>query len=103
MTLHQGDCVHLTSDEHLYQVIGVDDHQNRAWVRRWPMARHGSPVFEISLHLVDSQPNGGPSPSTFGLGSGLRPAEGLGQGSAQGGPVSTSSAHGLTRASQAGS
>jgi len=57
MTLHQGDCVHLTSDEHLYQVIGVDDDQNRCWVRRWPMARHGSPVFEISLHLVDGQPN----------------------------------------------
>ncbi len=59
MTLHQGDCVHLTSDEHLYQVIGVDDHQNRCWVRRWPMARHGSPVFEISLHLVDGEPIAG--------------------------------------------
>ena len=62
MTLHQGDCVHLTSDEHLYQVIGVDDHQNRCWVRRWPMARHGSPVFEISLHLVDGVPSS-PQPS----------------------------------------
>ena len=59
MTLHQGDCVHLTSDEHLYQVIAVDDHQNRCWVRRWPMARHGSPVFEISLHLVDGQLDAG--------------------------------------------
>ena len=68
MTLHQGDCVHLTSDEHLYQVIGVDDDQNRCWVRRWPMARHGSPVFEISLHLVDGQPVGGHSrqPSPVG-------------------------------------
>ena len=62
MTLHQGDCVHLTSDEHLYQVIAVDDHQNRCWVRRWPMARHGSPVFEISLHLVDGVPSS-PHPS----------------------------------------
>jgi hypothetical protein len=69
MTLHQGDCVHLTSDEHLYQVIGVDDHQNRCWVRRWPMARHGSPVFEISLHLVDGQPNSGPSSPSFSVGA----------------------------------
>jgi len=64
MTLHQGDCVHLTSDEHLYQVIAVDDHQNRCWVRRWPLARHGSPVFEISLHLVDGQLGAGhPGPA----------------------------------------
>jgi hypothetical protein len=28
-------------------------------VRRWPMARHGSPVFEISLHLVDGQLDAG--------------------------------------------
>ena len=69
MTLHQGDCVHLTSDEHLYQVIGVDDHQNRCWVRRWPMARHGSPVFEISLHLVDGLPNAGPSSPTVSVGA----------------------------------
>ncbi|NBW63431.1 MAG: hypothetical protein EBR33_09865 [Synechococcaceae bacterium WB4_1_0192] len=52
MTLHQGDCITLTSDEHLYQVIGVDDQHNRCWVRRWPLARHGSPVFEISLQQV---------------------------------------------------
>jgi hypothetical protein len=32
-------------------------------VRRWPMARHGSPVFEISLHLVDGLPNAGPAPA----------------------------------------
>jgi hypothetical protein len=31
-------------------------------VRRWPMARHGSPVFEISLHLVDGVPSS-PHPS----------------------------------------
>jgi hypothetical protein len=55
MTLHQGDCITLTSDEHLYQVIGVDDRSNRCWVRRWPLARHGSPVFEISLQQVASQ------------------------------------------------
>jgi hypothetical protein len=45
------------------QAIGVDQHGNRCWVRRWPMARHGSPVFEISLHLVDGLPNAGPAPA----------------------------------------
>ena len=54
MPLHQGDCVTLTSDENLYQVIGVDDRHNRCWVRRWPLARHGSPVFEISRQQVAS-------------------------------------------------
>lgn len=54
MTLHQGDCITLNSDENVYQVIGVDDRHNRCWVRRWPLARHGSPVFEISLQQVAS-------------------------------------------------
>ena len=35
MTLHQGDCITLTSDENLYQVIGVDDqHNQRIHLRR---------------------------------------------------------------------
>jgi hypothetical protein len=83
MTPHQGDCVHLTSDEHLYQVIGVDDHGNRCWVRRWPMARHGSPVFEISLHLVDGMPTS-PHPSRTYSG-GAHPADAQGLGSPQAG------------------
>ena len=79
MDLQQGSCIRLAPDaleplgfeglsppsppgrcgaadaapaEHLYQVIGVDDRHNRCWVRRWPLARHGSPVFEISLQQV---------------------------------------------------
>lgn len=36
VNLHQGACVHLESDEQLYQVIGVDDHHDRCWLRRWP-------------------------------------------------------------------
>jgi len=49
----QGECVRLDlADEHLYQVIGVDDRHNRCWVRRWPLARQGSQVFEISLQQV---------------------------------------------------
>ena len=47
--LNQGDCISLSTDANLYQVIGVDDQHDRCWVRRWPLARHGSPVFEISL------------------------------------------------------
>ena len=54
MTLHQGDCVTLTSDEHTYQVISVDDSHNRCWLRRWPLSRQGSEVFEISLQQVAS-------------------------------------------------
>ena len=52
MTLHQGDCVMLTSDEHTYQVISVDDSHDRCWLRRWPLSRQGSEVFEISLQQV---------------------------------------------------
>jgi hypothetical protein len=49
----QGECVQLdAADEQLYQVIGVDDRHNRCWVRRWPLARQGSEVFEISLQQV---------------------------------------------------
>ena len=36
----------------LFQVISVDQHGNRCWVRRWPLARHGSPVFELPLGQV---------------------------------------------------
>lgn len=50
--LHQGDCIRLGSDEQLYQVIGVDAARDRCWLRRWPLGRHGSQVFEISLQQV---------------------------------------------------
>ena len=63
MDLHQGDCIQLPpaaigvsepldpsgTDAQLFQGIGVDQHGNRCWVRRWPLARHGSPVFELPL------------------------------------------------------
>ncbi|SBO42968.1 hypothetical protein [Cyanobium sp. NIES-981] len=51
-TPSQGECVLLDSGEQLYQVIGVDDRHDRCWLRRWPLARHGSEVFEISLQRV---------------------------------------------------
>jgi hypothetical protein len=43
-----GAYVHLGSDEQLYQVIGSDHHNDRCWLRRWPLTRQGSEVFEIS-------------------------------------------------------
>ncbi len=52
MTFHQGDCVTLASDGHTYQVISVDDSHDRCWLRRWPLSRQGSEVFEISLQQV---------------------------------------------------
>jgi hypothetical protein len=84
MDLQQGSCIRLAPDtldsltiaglpppapasrsgaadqphsEQLYQVIGVDHNGDRCWLRRWPLARQGSPVFEISLHqLQTNQP-----------------------------------------------
>ena len=53
MTLHQGDCVQLTSDEGVFQVIGVDDKHKKCWIRRWPLLPKGSPVFEISIQQID--------------------------------------------------
>jgi len=62
--LQQGQCVRIArepstghpaepcGDGQLYQVISIDDRHDRCWVRRWPLARHGSEVFEISLQQV---------------------------------------------------
>ena len=53
MTVHQGDCVNLDSDDGTYQVIGVDGDHDRCWVRRWPLrSNESSPVFEISLERI---------------------------------------------------
>lgn len=55
MALHQGDCIQLQRDPDTYQVIGIDDRQRRCWVRRWPLQRQGgSPVFEVSLEVVET-------------------------------------------------
>ncbi|MFM7314682.1 MAG: hypothetical protein ACKO0M_16230 [Cyanobium sp.] len=62
MTLLQGDCIRLGDDEQLYQVIGVDDRGDRCWLRRWPLARQGSPVLEMPLHHVQSQRRHRPHP-----------------------------------------
>jgi hypothetical protein len=62
MTLHPGDCIQLTSDDQLYQVIGIDDRGDRCWLRRWPLARHGSPVIELSLRQVQTPGHHLPQP-----------------------------------------
>ncbi|MCP9800076.1 hypothetical protein [Synechococcus sp. RedBA-s] len=50
MTLHQGQMVRLTtSPDHTYQVINIDADTSTCWVRRWPLSRHGSPPFALSL------------------------------------------------------
>ena len=67
MGLHQGDCIHLGSDEQLYQVIGVDDHGDRCWLRRWPLPRHGSTVLELPLHQVQQKGRHRPQPLNAGI------------------------------------
>ncbi len=52
MTLHQGDCIQLHGEEEFFQVIGIDDSQNRCWIRRWPLMANGSPVFEVSIKQI---------------------------------------------------
>ncbi|MEB3199484.1 MAG: hypothetical protein VKK62_03005 [Synechococcaceae cyanobacterium] len=57
--LHQGDCIHLdgeaSSTPELFQVIAIDPCRDRCWLRRWPLARQGSPVFEMSLRQVQAR------------------------------------------------
>ena len=48
----QGDCVQLLQEKDLFQVIGIDNQQKRCWVRRWPLAANGSPVFEIPTKQI---------------------------------------------------
>lgn len=50
MTLHQGQMVRLTSSpDHTYQVLSIDLDSRTCWVRRWPLFRHGSPAFALTL------------------------------------------------------
>ena len=52
-SLNQGDCVQLLNQKELYQVIGVDSHHKKCWVRQWPLSDSGSPVFEVSIQEVN--------------------------------------------------
>lgn len=80
--LRQGDCIALSAElttpqepagcgqpagspagpPQLYQVIGVDAPGDRCWLRRWPLARHGSPVFELPLRQLQHHHTHRPSP-----------------------------------------
>ena len=53
----QGDTVRIAGDDQLYQVIGVDAPHGRCWLRAWPLGRHGSEVFEISLQQLVTKPH----------------------------------------------
>ena len=58
MTVHQGDCINLQSGEGPFQVGGIDDDHNRCWIRQWPLAPKGSPVFEVTLQQIsDAKPS----------------------------------------------
>jgi hypothetical protein len=50
--LHQGDCIRLTDDG------------DRCWLRAWPLARQGSPVFEVSLRQLQASSHRRPHGAT---------------------------------------
>lgn len=37
-----------------FQVVSVDDIDDRCWVRRWPLTRSGSPPFAVPIGAVIS-------------------------------------------------
>jgi hypothetical protein len=53
MTPRPGQFVHLDEnpDSH-FQVINVDAEKGTCWVRRWPIARNGSPPFSVEISRV---------------------------------------------------
>jgi len=55
MSLHQGDCIRLHSNNGVFQVIGIDGDHDRCWVRQWPLEPKGSPVFEVPLDQIHSE------------------------------------------------
>ena len=55
MSLHQGDCIRLHSNNGVFQVIAIDGDHDRCWVRQWPLEPKGSPVFEVPLDQIHSE------------------------------------------------
>jgi hypothetical protein len=53
MTPSPGQFVQLDEnpDSH-FQVINVDAEKGTCWLRRWPIARNGSPPFSIDISRV---------------------------------------------------
>jgi hypothetical protein len=55
MVPHPGQFVQL--DEHPgshFQVIAVDEAKGTSWIRRWPIARNGSPPFSMAISRLRS-------------------------------------------------
>ena len=52
-SLNQGAVVRLSSSpEGTYQVVNIDEHGARCWVRSWPLRRHRAPTFVVALQQV---------------------------------------------------
>ncbi|MCP9915580.1 hypothetical protein [Cyanobium sp. ATX 6F1] len=53
MTLESGSFVQVSGkSDGTYQVVSLDDASESCWVRRWPLARNGSPPFCVPLSQV---------------------------------------------------
>lgn len=53
INLQPGSFVQISGSHHsTYQVVSIDESSDCCWVRRWPLSRHGSPPFAISLRQV---------------------------------------------------
>ena len=53
MNPEQGQLVRLSSSpDQTYQVLSIDADSDSCWVRRWPLSRHGSPPFAVSLEAL---------------------------------------------------
>ena len=50
----QGDCVQLLNEKNLFQIIGIDCEREKCWVRKWPLSKAGSPVFEIKMTQISN-------------------------------------------------
>mgnify|MGYP003341956662 CR=1 FL=1 len=50
MTPHPGQFVQLDDAvDGPFQVINVDADKGTCWIRRWPIARNGSPPFSVAI------------------------------------------------------
>lgn len=53
MTLESGSFVQVSGkSDGIFQVVSLDDASASCWVRRWPLARNGSPPFCVSMSQV---------------------------------------------------
>ena len=55
MVPHPGQFVQLDEDlDSHFQVIAVDAAKGSCWIRRWPIARNGSPPFSVAISKLRS-------------------------------------------------